>query len=153
MNRLLLNKSREIIAKSLGAKIQGRSWVIRKRMELYVGMISAKTRLSQPLVTHHIKAMGDLVTTRYEHPRIYVGLSENFVELANQSELKKIFLGKIQKRIIEEIKSNPGIHPGEILPDRKCRVSISQSLRKLRDANLVRYEKQGVRRKYYPNEA
>jgi DNA-binding transcriptional ArsR family regulator len=146
MNQLIKYKSRQLIAKSLGAKLLGGKWH-KGGVELYVGMIALKTGLSQPLVTHHLKAMGEMVESEYRHPRVYFRLSEKFEEIANEYTEKPLILGKNQQKILNFLKENDRSRPMDICPG-MCRVTVSITLRSLRSHNLVSFE-QSKRARYY----
>lgn len=114
---------------------------------MYVGMIALKTGLSQPLVTHHLIAMGEMVEQEYRHPRKYWRLSEKFEEIANRYMQKPKVLGKNQQKVLDFLKENKGSRPKDICPN-LCRISVSIALRSLRDHNLVSFEQDGRARFY-----
>jgi len=146
MNQTIKHKSRQLIAKALGAKLQGGKWMAGT-LELYVEMIALKTGLSQPLVTHHLGVMGGMVKSEYRHPRKYWRLSEKFEEMANEYTEKPRILGKNQQKVLDFINENKGTRPKDICPT-MCRVTVSIVLRSLKKHNLVSFEQEGRARHY-----
>lgn len=155
---ILKSKNTIKILKSLGYRVVGKKVVVDPIDRMTITGIMKKTRVSLSTVSRIIGMLerDGYVKKEKVSTTVYVELSDNFADIfpdlgeiiANNELNRATNKGKNRQVVINFLKKFPDTKVCDIAPE-LTRVVVSQELRVLREAGIVKFRKDGKFRRYW----